>query len=374
MKMPARITALAVVLLFTANLVHSQTKVPTDISGDVESIRKEFGLPGIAAAVVLTDGTIVKAVAGARIAGKSDAVTFEDNFHLGSVGKSMTATMIATLVEDGELRWNTTVADVFKVIGAKIHPSLRAVTLEQLLSHRGGIPPFEDEKESVWLALPKLKGTSTEVRYAFTEWILARGAASPVGEHLYSNAGYCIAAAMAERVTGQSWETLMKERLFKRADLKSGGHGWPANGRADQPWGHREKDGVFEPHAPNDDYQLEPFIDPAGDIYLNIGDYAKYALLHLRGLRGKPAVLKAETFKKLHEPIGDYALGWNRQMVRDLPASTHSGSAGTFYAGIMVYFEKDIAIVIQINASGGKVNTARNKLYGVLLKKFGAIS
>ena len=363
---------IAILLVLTVTVCRAQTAI--DIGGEVDSIRNGFALPAVGAAVVRTDGSVFKAVAGVRVVGRPDKVSLKDRFHMGSVGKSMTATMIATLVEDGKLGWKTSVSEVFKEMGERIHSTLRSVTLEQLLMHRGGIPPFEDEKEPVWLALPKLTGNATQVRYKFAEWILARGAASPVGEHVYSNAGYSIAASMAEKVTGNSWETLMKDRLFKPAGLQSGGHGWPANGHGDQPWGHRgDEKNIFVPHPPNDEYQLDPFIDPAGDIHMSLGDYAKYALMHLMGQRGKPTLLKAETFKKLHEPFGDYALGWNRQILREMPASTHSGSAGTFYAGILIIPQKDIGIVIVMNASGGKVNEARNKLYGVLLRKFRVI-
>jgi CubicO group peptidase (beta-lactamase class C family) len=343
------------------------------IDAEVEAIRTEFDLPAIAAAVVRTDGRVDTAAAGFRIYGKLDRVTAGDKFHVGSVGKSMTATMIASLVEDGKLSWGTTLGETFKHLGDRLHPSVRSVTLEQLLSHRGGVPPFEDESEAVWKALPKLTGTAAEVRRAFSEWILERGAASPVGEHVYSNAGYCIAAVIAERTTGRSWERLMRERLFEPAGLKSAGHGWPATKDSKQPWGHREAEKGATPHPPDDEYQLEPFIAPAGDIHMNIGDFAAYARLHLQGQRGAPRLLKAATFTKLHEPIGDYALGWNRQTVKGLPASTHSGSAGTFYAGIMIYPQKDIAVVIFINDSGKRSNDARNKLFGVLLRKYGAV-
>jgi D-alanyl-D-alanine carboxypeptidase len=345
-----------------------------DIQAEVEAIRKEYDLPAMAAAVVRTDARVDKTAVGVRIFGKPERVTIDDRFHMGSVGKSMTATMIAALVEEGKLSWSTTLGNVFGYLGEKLHPSLRGVTLEQLLSHRGGIPPFEDEEEAVWKALPKLAGTPVEVRRKFSEWIMQRGAATPVGEHVYSNAGYCLAASMAERVTGKSWEALMKERLFAKAGMKTAGFGWPASVDRLQPWGHREKDSLIVPHPPDDDYQLDPFIDPAGDIHMTIGDFATYAQMHLAGLRGAPRVLKAASFAKLHEPIGDYALGWNRQVVRNLPASTHSGSAGTFYAGIMVYPQKDIAIVIFINISNKRSNEARNKLFGVLLRKYGAIS
>jgi CubicO group peptidase (beta-lactamase class C family) len=41
------------------------------------------------------------------------AVTTNDVFHIGSCTKSMTATLTAMLIEEGKLRWDTTIADVF---------------------------------------------------------------------------------------------------------------------------------------------------------------------------------------------------------------------------------------------------------------------
>ena len=346
-----------------------------DIGALLEEVRSQYELPALAAAVVRADGTIAEGAVGFRVKGQPARVTLGDRFHLGSTAKSMTATMIATLVEEGKLSWQTTLAQVFTEMGDKLHPSLRAVTLEQLLTHRGGITPFEDEEEPTWKQLPKLKGSPTKVRLAFTEWMLKRGAASPVGEYVYSNAGYCLAAAMAERVTGKSWEALMRERLFKPLGLKSAGFGWPARAHANEPWGHKETEaGVLVPHSPRDVYQLPPYIAPAGDVHMSITDFARYARLHLAGLNGRPMLLKASTFQKLHQPVGEYAFGWNAQVIKGLPASTHSGSAGTFYAGILIYPQKNIAIVIFINVANQKENEARNKLFGILLRKYGAIS
>src|SRR5688500_6981221 len=70
---------------------------PGDMTSILNDLRKEYGLPAIAAAVVRTDGKIDKAAVGVRIAGKDVQVTLSDRFHLGSVSKSMTATMIAAL-------------------------------------------------------------------------------------------------------------------------------------------------------------------------------------------------------------------------------------------------------------------------------------
>ena len=60
-------------------------------------------------------------------------------------------------------------------------------------------------------------------RYRILKENLADPPGSPIGEFSYSNAGYLVAAAMAEKLTGQSWETLMGERLFAPLGMSSAG-------------------------------------------------------------------------------------------------------------------------------------------------------
>ena len=367
-------TALFLCVCFTNGYFASaqvKSKPSAEIVPLLEEIRKEYNLPAVAAAVVRRDGVISAGAVGVRIAGKPNPVTVANRFHIGSVTKPMTATMIAVLVETGKISWNTTPADVFIELKDRIHPSLKSITLEQLLTHRAGIQSFEQDEE--FEILPKFTGNPAAVRRAFAEWLLRRGATSPVGEHIYSNADYGLAAAMVERVTGKSWESLMQKLLFKPTGMNSGGFGWAAKTHPKEPWGHQGGDPDFVPHSPKDKYQLQTPIAPAGDVHVSIIDLARFAQIHLAGLNGQAGLLKTTTFEKLHQPIGEYALGWNAQQIKGLPASTHSGGAGTSYAGIMVYPKKNIAVVIAINASGKGVNEARNKLYGLLLRKYKAI-
>ena len=110
------------------------------LADDLEKIRTQYGLPAIAAAVV-KDGTIIASgVAGVRVDGTSIAATIDDRFHLGSDTKAMTATLAAMLVEEGKLKWTSTIGEVLGADVPGINPKLAAVTLEQLLSHTSGIP------------------------------------------------------------------------------------------------------------------------------------------------------------------------------------------------------------------------------------------
>ncbi len=169
---------------------------------------------------------------------------------------------------------------------------------------------------------------------------------APGTEHLYSNAGYAIAAAMAEEVSGIDWERMVIERLAMQPPLTTLGFGWPALGDPTQPWGHRAASEGWAPHSPDDADQLGPLLGPAGDMQMSIVDLARFARLHLAGLSVRPDLLREDTFRKLHRPVGDYALGWN---VRET-ADHHLGGAGTFHAAIWVSVPRDAAIVVTTNS------------------------
>jgi len=73
-------------------------------------------------------------------------VTLQDRFYVGSIGKSMTATVLARLVERGLLSWDTRVQDVLGLQEDAVTPSFREVTLRQLLSHRSGLPKYHSRE------------------------------------------------------------------------------------------------------------------------------------------------------------------------------------------------------------------------------------
>jgi len=310
----------------------------------LERVRSEHAVPALAAAFV-RGGEITAGAVGLGRIDRTDRVKRDDRFHVGSVSKPISATVIATLVEDGLLRWDTTVAEVLGGSSVTIRDEYRRVTLEQLLSHRAGILPWEEDEEIA--RAPKTTGTPAQQRRAAALWLLRQPpVAKPGTEHVYSNAGYLVAASMAEEKTGAAWEDLVQERLANPLELKTLGVGWPARTDPAQPWGHQADHGGFLPHPPDDPYQLGPWLVPAGDLHMSITDLARFARLHLERLMGKPALLKPETFQKLHRPFGDYALGWNVKETAD----HHLGGAGTFIAAIWVSVPRKVAIVMASNA------------------------
>ena len=81
-----------------------------------------YHLPALAAAVVQDGKVIASGAVGTRRAGTDIPVTIKDRFHLGSDTKAMTALLAAMLVEEGKLRWDSTVAEVFPGTGCQNEP------------------------------------------------------------------------------------------------------------------------------------------------------------------------------------------------------------------------------------------------------------
>src|SRR5688572_6374486 len=110
-------------------------KVRTNVAEMLETIRLKHNLPALAAAVVVDGKVVATNAVGLRRHGAAIRVTSEDKFHIGSVTKSMTATVAAMLVEKGTISWTTTIGQSFPEFAKDIHPDYLGVTLEQLLAN-----------------------------------------------------------------------------------------------------------------------------------------------------------------------------------------------------------------------------------------------
>ncbi|HEV8629521.1 MAG TPA: serine hydrolase, partial [Thermoanaerobaculia bacterium] len=265
----AGLTAALTVWIAAAPAVQAPTPADTgsaEVSHLLASIRAEHSVPALVASVGHADGTIVTGASGVRVLGRPDLVVAADSFHIGSVTKPMTATLIATLVDEGKLAWSTTVGEVFPNCTPPVRAEYRDATLADLLAHEGGLPAFDDDQELE--APPRFAGSPTAQRLAFACLALSRPpAAPPKKAFLYSNAGFSIAGAIAEKAAGSSWEQLMQARIFAPLGLATAGFGWPAKGGAAQPWGQWKPLLRVVPQDPDGKYQLPVMLAPAGDVH-----------------------------------------------------------------------------------------------------------
>jgi CubicO group peptidase (beta-lactamase class C family) len=191
---------------------------------------------------------------------------------------------------------------------------------------------------------------------------------------------YVIAGAIAERITGKSWEDLMTTMLFKPLGITDAGFSFSmATGyEVNEPWQHyystNGQDIPVPPnYAPDILGLLAPVMYPAGGVHMTILDWAKFINMQLEGENGGSKLLAPETFKILHtQPYNDgYALGWE---VENDPVFgtllTHNGSDGFDYADVWMLPNSNFAVLVTTNAGGNPAFEAGSDAIDTLIGKF----
>lgn len=337
-----------------------------DVAARLEAIRSEGTdgkVPALGAALVTTEGIEGVWVTGVREAGSDVSVETGDRWHIGSCTKSMTATLIALLVERGDLDWDLKLCELLPEIADEMHDDFVDVTLVELLSHRAGVSN-DVAREGLWRRCMAREGSAVDQRRMLARTVLSWPPEHPPRtKFLYSNPGVAIAGHAAETVTGKPYEELMQELLFAPLGITTAGFGAPGSPEEiDQPRGHG---GDGKPIAPGPDADNPPAIAPAGTAHMSLADWGRYVSLHLRGAKGDVTVgeitLRAETFRKLHAPYEgpgeSYALGW---LVTERPWAgpggrvlAHSGSNTMWFCVAWAAPDAGFAVLAASNGSLG---------------------
>jgi CubicO group peptidase (beta-lactamase class C family) len=356
-------TACAGLALAQTSRVAQAEPRAVDLAEVLKPILAESSLPALAGGAVKNGVIVGLGAVGIRRVGEPEKVTIKDKFHIGSDTKAMTATLAGMLVEQSRLKWTSTLAELFPERAPKMNAGFREVTMEQLLTHRAGLA-----HDGNYYGIPN--SPVTQQRLAYLDAVLATPPPHPIDSYNYSNAGYIIAGAAMERISGKSWEELMRERLLGPLKMTETGFGTAAKEhQTDQPWGHVLVNGKFVPRY-GDNHRA---LGPAGTVHCPIGDYLKFAAFHASRGMHPPGLLKPATFKKLHHPEKeDYAMGWavlQRGWAKGA-ALTHAGSNTMNYFVVWLAPELDFGLAAATNAAGDKVPQALDQVAVALIKKF----
>lgn len=289
----------------------------SSVTAILDSLRTSLSLmdlPALGGGIVTRDTVLALDAVGRRRASSLTPVTASDQFHLGSNTKAMTAGLIAKLVDQGLLNWNTRLEDALPDLAVEMRSEYRDRTIVDLLAHTARLPrdpliAFASEDDA------------TEQRLKAVRWGVEQPPATEEGGFAYSNLGYIVAGHIAERVADQAYEELMMERFFRPMGITSAGFGAMGTpGKEDQPWQHYvdESGQVVEvppgPYADN-----PPAYSPAGRAHMSIPDWAKYLQALLRAEMGETTTWSPASASMLtspHAPYGSsgnnmlYGLGW----------------------------------------------------------------
>ena len=335
---------------FPLTFVRGEAKAPQPAPLDsdaLKALRERASAPAMIAAAQTRDGEEISFVDGLRVFNSDAAATTDDKWHVGSITKSMTATLIARLVEAGEIAWDETIGAILGSAANDMHPDYADVSFLHLLSHRAGLQANIPMLRLI--TFPRTSDTPQKDRLAFATIALSQKPAGPKQtSFLYSNNGYVIAGAMLEARTGRSWETLIHEHVFEPLGMSTAGIGAPGTkGVIDQPVGHSK--GLFglRAHPPGKGNTDNPAaLGPAGRVHASASDMLRYLNAH----RDRSDFLSPESWERLHTPPfgGDYALGW---VVRN-DGLWHNGSNTLWYAEASFSSDTKVSAFAAANFAG----------------------
>lgn len=360
-------------MLALLSLIALRVAVPDPgwLRDKLEEVRAKNHLPALAAALVW-DGKIVAASAvGVRKWGDPTPVTVNDPFHLGSIMKTMTATLVARMVERGEIGWDTTVDGMFPELIPTMRSEYRKVTVAQLLSHTSGLPYQPTTLENV---LDAGKPVATERRISYVKAALIDPPEVPAGTKQIYGGGHILVAAYLERKLGKPFEELIRNEVFRPLGMSTAGFGDMASpGKVDAPWHHVWQDGFPLPVPPDLAQRVQARSPVGRNGYCSVVDLARFAAAHIAVQRRKSGYLSQATAQRLRtpEPNSAHSVGWVAQPSSWAGGTTlwHNGSIGKNFAVCTIELSKGFASCVVTNIGDGAAPAAADEIQFWLLKE-----
>lgn len=255
-------------------------------------------------------------------------------FTVGSITKQFTAAAILKLQEMGDLSVEGTLGEHLPDAPAE----KRGITLHQLLSHQAGFPgAIGDDRERIG-------------REAFVDRALAVDLVTEPGtEYRYTNVGFSLAAAIVEKVTGESYETFLRKHLFVPAGMVDTGyrlpewdrdrlaHGWTRDGGD---WGTVVENAI-------DDGGPGWHLLGNGGIHSTARDMQRWH----RALQGDEILSRAskEAMYSRHVSEGGgtwYGYGWSIEPTPWGEAVVHDGGNPYFFADYLRFPDADVVVFL----------------------------
>jgi len=282
----------------------------------------------------------------------------DTKFRIGSITKQFTSMLIMQLVEQGKLKLDGKLSEYLPEYRRDVGDK---VTIHHLLTHTSGIPSYT--------GLPNFFNEVSRDPYTVADFVKKYASGDlefePGTKFRYNNSGYFLLGAIIEKVSGKSYEQVLKENIFEPLGMKNSGYDHYSaiiNKRAS---GYQKTPAGYI-NAPYLDMSL-PYA--AGSLYSTVEDlYLWDQALYTDKL------LSAKNRELMYKPFLDnYAYGWGitkvtlKQSKETVNSAQHTGGINGFNTIIVRYPEQKHLIVLLDNTSqGGNLNRISRELTNLL--------
>lgn len=260
-------------------------------------------------------------------------------FRVGSLTKQFTATLILQLMERGRLRLDDKVAQHFPDAPA----AWADVTLLHLLTHTSGIPSYTSL--SHFFAQEARRDRSPREIIALTESMPLDF--PPGSAFKYNNGGYVILGHIIERITGQSYEAVLRDNILDPLGLANTGYERVAAIISERVRGYRFSNGKIE----NAGFLAMSVPHAAGAVYATLDDL----LIWQRALVAAKPFSPASAALMFKDHGHGYGFGWGIQEQFGRRQFVHAGGINGFSVVVSLYPDDDLFIAVLANIQAAPV-------------------
>lgn len=311
----------------------------------IERRMRELVVPGVALGVI-HGGTEETAYAGVTSVTDPLPIDAGTLFQVGSTTKTMVATVVMRLVEQGRVDLDVPARTYLPELRLADETAGDAVSLRHVLTHSGGWlgDYFEDT------------GRGDDALAKIVAKLAALPQLTPVGtEWHYGNSGFYIAGRVIEVVTGTTFERAMRDLLFDPLGMTSSVF------FAEDAIAYR----VAAGHMIHGDtpevarhWALARSAHAAGGVTSTVPDQLRYARFQLgdgSAPDGTP-LLSVEGLRSMREPIGPrgvVGLSWWLREAGGVRIASHGGTTAGFQAELVLIPELTFGLTLLTNSTRG---------------------
>ncbi len=320
----------------------------------LREIAEDLAVPGATVGVLVGGDTHV-ATYGETNVEYPRAVSPATLFQVGSISKTFTSALMMMLVEDGLISLDDPVARHLPTLASETGLDTESITIEQLLSHQSGFDGDHLFTHDTTAGLAALVG--------------ARRLFDPGDGFSYSNAGFSIAGAVIETVTGAVFNHLVRDRLLHPLGMLS------ATYFADEAitydvaaphWVYDRKGYVIRGAGWQPGWELEPIDHAPGGLIASGEHLLTWCRFQRDGMASDgTALLSQESLTRLHSPViqanfrTGIALDWFVRTIDGVATYGHGGLTAGYASDLLVVPDRDFAFVALTNSTNGGTLTRR---------------